>query len=916
MIGTQPFLSVSRALGLAIDHHRSGLLHEAEAIYRRILEVDPHHADAWHLLGVLAYQAGQHGAGLECIRRALAYRPDWAEAHYNLGIAREHQGRLDDAETCYRRALQSRPDYPEANYNLGGVLKGQGKLDEAAVCYSRVVESRPDHAPAAYNLGRIWQAQGKLEHAAAAYERALELNPSFIEALNDLGNVFKLQGKLDQAEACYRRALAWKPDYALAHYNLGLACQDQGKLDDAVASYQRALELSTRPGLLVGSAVRTDPQPRPTVRTADPTSEIQEAKESVALCLEPGSAEIHNCLASALKLQGKLEAAAASYRQAIQLRPDYAAAHCNLGVVYQELGQFDQAVACCEHALELQPDYATAHYNLATLWKDQGKLAEAEAGYRRALQSQPDYVLAHYNLGIVCQSLGKLDEAIACYQQALQQQPDLPEAHNNLGTVYHELGQLDAARACYQRALELRSDDALAQNNLGNVLKDQGQLDDAEAYYRRALERQPGFSGLHSNLLLTHQYRFGATLAELAALHAEFDRLHAAPLGIAPSFEDHDRNPHRPLRLGFVSADLGRHPVGAFLIRVLENLDRGSCETVCYSDRLLKDELTERFQSAATCWRDVNALSDQRLTEQIVRDRIDILFDLAGHTAHNRLLVFARKPAPIQVTWAGYVGTTGLKTMDYILADRHQIPPGAEAHYSEKVLRMPDGYVTYDPPAYAPPVSPLPALTQGHVVFGSFNNRAKIDFRTVQLWATILDQVPNSRLVLKSKGMSDRSNVMGLLEQFARHNIKAERLELLDRSPHPHLLAEYGRIDLALDPLPYNGGLTTCEALWMGVPVLTCPGETFASRHSLSHLSTAGLKETIARTPEEYVELAASLAGDPPRLAALRTGLRERMAASPLCDGPRFAANLMQLLRRTWQEWCGEGGSAGSRSAS
>ncbi len=458
--------------------------------------------------------------------------------------------------------------------------------------------------------------------------------------------------------------------------------------------------------------------------------------------------------------------------------------------------------------------------------------------------------------------------------------------------------------ACYQHALQLKPDFAEVHFNLGNVFNYQGKLDEAVACYRRALQLKPDFAAAHSNFLLTSHYRDGVTLSELAVVHAEFDRLHAAPLRTSRPPRENDRDPHRRLNLGFVSADFGRHPVGYFLIRALEHLDRGQFETVCYCDRMIKDDLTQRFQAVATTWRSVSGLSDQRLTDQIVEDRIDILFDMAGHTAGNRLLVFARKPAPIQVTWAGYVGTTGLGAMDYVLADRYEIPRGAEAHFCEKILRMPDGYVSYDPPSYAPSVAPLPALKQGYVTFGSFNRRAKVTPQTVEVWAKVLDLVPQSRLVLKYKAMSDLSIARGLAEEFARHKVDPGRLECLGWSAHPALLSEYNRIDLALDPLPFNGGLTTCEALWMGVPVVTCPGETFASRHSLSHLSSVGLTETIATTLEEYVELAVSLAGDLPRLASLRAGLRERMAASSLCDGKRFAANLMSVLRDAWQEWC------------
>jgi predicted O-linked N-acetylglucosamine transferase (SPINDLY family) len=357
--------------------------------------------------------------------------------------------------------------------------------------------------------------------------------------------------------------------------------------------------------------------------------------------------------------------------------------------------------------------------------------------------------------------------------------------------------------------------------------------------------------------------------------------------------------------LGFVSPDLGRHPVGYFLVRVLENLGPEGHETIAYSDRIVKDDLTHRLQAAATRWRDVFGIGDQHLAEQIRADRIDVLFDLAGHTAHNRLLVFARKPAPIQVTWAGYVGTTGLKAMDYLLADRYQVPPGAERHYQERVLRMPDGYVCYDPPPYASPVAPLPALDRGHVTFGCFNNPAKITPQAIAVWARILRRLPGARLLLKFKGWDDIGVARRFAEMFAAQAIAPARLEFRGYAPHAELLAEYNGIDLALDPFPYSGGLTTCEALWMGVPVVTCPLETFASRHSLSHLSAVGLTETVASDLDEYADLAVSLAGDLPRLAGLRSRLRERMAASPLCDGKRFAADLSSLLQGVWREGMG-----------
>jgi predicted O-linked N-acetylglucosamine transferase (SPINDLY family) len=565
---------------------------------------------------------------------------------------------------------------------------------------------------------------------------------------------------------------------------------------------------------------------------------------------------------------GRLPAAEQIYRQILEVQPNNAEALHLLGVVNAQVGNHQFAVEYIRRALTMKPDWAEARTNLGNALSDQGKLDEAVACYRRALELKPEYAEAHYNLGVAFRDQGKLNEAVVCYRRALELTPDLAEAHNNLG----------------------------------NALKDQGKLDDAAACYRRALELKPEYAEAHSNLLVTLQYCPGVTPAVLLEAHAEYDRQHAASLGGIIAQHENVCGRHGRLRLGFVSPDLGQHPVGYFLVRVLENLGQKQQETICYSDRIVKDDLTRRLQAAATQWRDVIGMSDQRLAEQIRADSVDILFDLAGHTAHNRLLTFARKPAPIQVTWAGYVGTTGLKTMDYILADRYEIPSGSETYYCEKVLRMSDGYVCYDPPGYAPAVTPLPALELGQLTMGCFNNPTKITPQVVEVWAKILHRLPGARLVLQFKGWSDRSVAGRFTEMFALHAIDPGRLELLGHSPHAELLAAYHRIDLALDPFPYSGGLTTCEALWMGVPVVTCPGETFASRHSLSHLSNVGLTETIAHDLDEYVELAVSLAGDLSRLAALRGGLRQRMAASPLCDGKRFVANLLSVLQDVWEQ--------------
>ena len=445
----------------------------------------------------------------------------------------------------------------------------------------------------------------------------------------------------------------------------------------------------------------------------------------------------------------------------------------------------------------------------------------------------------------------KLDESVACCRRVLELKPDSAKAYSNLGNALKVQGKLDEAVACYRRAVELKPDFAEAYSNLGLACGNQAKLDEAIACFRRALELRPDYTEAHSSLLCALQCCPDVTLAALAEAHAEYDRRHAAPLksGEPGSGSREHAGHHGRLRLGFVSPDLGRHPVGYFLVRVLENLGREQFDTICYSDRAAKDDMTQRLQSAATQWRDVAGMSDERLAEQVRADRIDILFDLAGHTAHNRLLVFARKPASIQVTWAGYVGTTGVKAMDYLLADRYQIPPGSEAYYCENVLRLPDGYVCFDPPDEAPPVGPLPAVAQGHATLGCFNNPAKITPQAIAVWAEILRRVPQSRLVLKYRGLDGEGVRQELLARFATERIEAGG-SISWMVAAAGIAGGLQRHRPGLDSFPYSGGLTTCESLWMGVPVVTCPGETFASRHSLSHLSNVGLTETIARDLE------------------------------------------------------------------
>ena len=621
------------------------------------------------------------------------------------------------------------------------------------------------------------------------------------------------------------------------------------------------------------------------------------------LAVAPRHADALHMLGLAAHQSGRGELAAEMISDAIRAFPSQSEFHYNLGVVLSETGRLAGAADACGAALRMNPNDARAFHNLGNALMDLGRTDEAIAAYHSALRLAPNEAIPHNSLGLALFEKGMPDEAVAEYQRALRLDPDYVEAHNNLGNALREYGRLDEAVAAYRDALRLNPAYAEAHSNLGTVLAAHGQIEDAIACLQRAAVLAPHSASIHSNLLIEIQYSAKVTLCGLFEAHREYDGRHAAPLRSGWQAHRNDRDPERRLRLGMISPHFASHPVGHFLIRLLDNLDRSRFEVIGYSDTKREDAMSVRLRRAMAGWRDGSGISDEKLAGCVREDGIDILFDLAGHTAGNRLLAFARKPAPIQITWLDYVGTTGLSAMDYIIGDLREIPPGAERWYAEKVLRMPDDYICYDPPADAPPVGPLPALANGCVTFASFNIPPKTTPEIVRVWCRILAGVPGARLIIMNRGFDNpatRSRYEGIL---AAEGIGGGRVEFRGWSPANEVLACYNEVDIALDTFPYNGGLTTCEAMWMGVPVVTCPGETFASRHGLAHLSAAGMPDTVARDLDHYADLAVNLAADLRRLADLRAEMRALVARSPLCDGAAFAGHFMGLLRDVWRQW-------------
>jgi protein O-GlcNAc transferase len=616
---------------------------------------------------------------------------------------------------------------------------------------------------------------------------------------------------------------------------------------------------------------------------------------------------------------GQFDAAEAIYRAVVAAAPGHVVAHANLGSVLHAQGRYEAAIAALTAALQLEPVSAALQRNLAACISDwglhlqrQGRLDDAITLYRKALAVDGNLAGAHNNLGAALLERGRTDEAEACFRAALARDAGNAEFQFNLGNALRDRGALDDAMGCWRRALALDPAHADAGLNLGTALLDQGRLAEALDQYRASVALAPDRPGARNNLLLALAYDPAQSAPALCAAARGYGAALALPdqqpaqqldqqPGRAP-----DRDPERRLRLGYVSADFRLHPVGWFINVPLALRDRARFETFCYANQTKSDRLTEQLRERADHWRDIKLLSDDALAAQIAADRIDILIELSGHSAHNRLPALARRLAPVQASWIGFPMTTGVAAIDFLIADARMAPPGSEPDFTETIVRLPEVAWCYTPPPFAPAVAPLPARAAGAVTFGSFNNPAKLNPAVLETWAAILARVPGARLLIKYRQLGGGGGAAHLRAAAAAAGIAADRLLIEDASPHPEALAAYGRVDIALDPFPFNGGTTSCEALWMGVPVVTFAGATLAGRMGASFVASAGLPALVARDRAGMIEIAVSLAGDLDRLASLRAGLRATMATSPLCDGPRFMAGFEAALRTIWRLHCGE----------
>ena len=711
--------------------------------------------------------------------------------------------------------------------------------------------------------GMALHRAGRLDEARAIYEQILAQNPAHADSLHLLGLIELDQKRHEQAELLVRRAIAEQGSFHIFHNTLGNILKAQRKYADAAESYERAITLK---------------------------HDFTEPLNNLGACL--------------LSLS-QFDKAEKYFQQAITANPINASAVHNMAIIAEKTQQFDKAIRYYRRIAELRPGVAELYISLANLLHATKNLEEASGFYKKALELKPDAPDMLFRLGEVSLKQEKYDDAMSYYVRLSQIRPD-GYSYGNIATVFQNSGNFKEAIVYYNKALELQPDAFEFLNNLSFIYKGLGQLDESIRYLKLALAAAPDNPTLYSNLLVTMIYAPSASPEEVADIAKEFGKRFADPL-LRKTPHGNDKNPDRKLRIGYVSPDFRNHSVSYFIEPLLKLHDRKHFEVYAYAYLKQEDEVTARIKKEFDHWRDIYLLNADNTAALIEKDQIDILIDLAGHTGHNSLLAFARKPAPVQLTWMGHPTTTGMKAMDYRVTDVFAEPEGMTEHLNVETLwRLPEIFSCYQPRENGPGVIDHPPFEDnGFVTFGCFNNFTKVTDEVLNVWSKVLGQVPNSCLLLEIAAINEPAFRADVEERLRRAGIPLERVILEPRQPSNQYVL-YNKIDIALDPFPCNGGTTSFDTLWMGAPFVALEGKHFVSRMGVTILTNAGLSELIAKNTGEYVKIAADLANDRDRLKNLRHGLREKAAASPLMDQQRFVGNMESAYRDMWRKWCGQ----------
>ncbi len=606
----------------------------------------------------------------------------------------------------------------------------------------------------------------------------------------------------------------------------------------------------------------------------------------------------------ALEDAGQPAAAETLYLQALALCPHWSRIALNLGNALAAQGRFEDAAARYEDALRLEPGYGAAHANLGQLHLTLGHYQPAANHYAAAVQALPQSADALVGLGCALEELQRYQDALDAYRRALAINPDFAGAKLNLGRTLILLNQSEDAVSYLEEAVAAMPDNGLAYALLGQALSNLCLIEQAVTYQRRALELNAPNEALLAHIVLFNSNCLPDCTADMSfAAHRDYGQRYCSAFYPQNPRYDNRPDPERRLKIGYVSGDFREHPVSRFIEPVFTHHDPAKFETHAFYNHHLNDEMTTRLRSLVAGWHSIAGQDDATVAELIRMLGIDILIDLSGHTEYHRLFIFARKPAPVQATWLGYLGTTGLATMDYRICDVYTDPPGlTEYLHTEKLLRLPQSQWSHISYAHLPPIGELPLTHNGYLTLGSFNKASKLNEQTLELWASILNIIPQSRLMIAS--VSTRRTADYFAAIFEKAGIARERIQFMPRLPYRDYLTSIAEADVALDSFPYNGGTTSIDTLIMGVPVVTLMGDRPIARGGVSLLSNLGLTELIATTPQDYVNIVRQLAHDPVWLTALRNDLRNRVQTSSLLDGKHFTSQLEALYRQMWREWC------------
>jgi predicted O-linked N-acetylglucosamine transferase (SPINDLY family) len=806
--------------------------------------------------GTLGEQAGSVGLATQMIEMAFQF----------------HQaGRIRDAENAYQKALVIHPGQVDALYYLGVLYLQNGVHDAAEEFLTRALKKQPKFAEGHFNLGVALQEQGKLKESAKAYSQAIKADKRLVPAQLNLGNVYLDLKQFERAASVLSKLIKISPKSAQAHLNLGRASKCKGDEETALESYRRALELN------------------------------------------PQYADAHlNIGAILLNRRNNDEAKEAFYRAA-ELNPQSFEAYNNIGVTWKRDGFLEHALTCFARASEIKPGFADAHANMGGVLYAFGDLERSEMEVRKGIELSPNSSAAHCMLGKVLRSRGKFVEAVATLNVAIKLAPDMAEPYREMGATLADNHQHEDALCAFAKAIERDPKDPISLNNSGMSHILLGRLNEGVDFFRRASDALDGFNLATSNSLFAMNYVSEISQEDLSKAHFAYgerwDR----------DYDDGDfantPDPDRPLRIGYVSPDLRQHVAVYFIEEVLKAHDRKKFKIFCYAEVFKPDDVTERLQALDLTWRSTIERNNQEVAQQIKDDGIDILIDLAGHTGNNRLPVFGLKPAPVQVTWIGYPNTTGLKNVDYVMMEKNFLPKGGEVHFSEEVYFLPRVPVSYKIPPARPDPGPSPYERNGYVTFGCFNNSIKVGKAAIKAWSEVLRAVPDAKLLLKSHAYRSSIAVDASKSAFEAQGIDPDRIVCEGPSRHDEYLKRFSAIDLALDPFPYNGGTTTLETLYLGVPLLALEGATWGARIGSGLLRVVGEDSLVASSPEDYIAKAIDFARNPEKLSALRGGLYERFMATGITDHALQTRDVENAYRDMWGRWCARRNAAGTTAS-